>query len=88
MGAVATAVTDEDLEAKERFHKELEELFKSFEEPERLYYERRSAQYSPQSGLEKTRIVSRGQLTRAYASVFLGEAAKAASGFLGLHPVL
>jgi hypothetical protein len=72
-----TAVTDEDLEAKERFHKELEELFKSFEEPERLYYERRSAQYSPQSGLEKTRIVSRGQLTRAYASVFLGEAAKA-----------
>lgn len=72
-----TAVTDEDLEAKERFHKELEDLFRSFSEPERLYYERRSAQYASQIGLEKTRIVSKGQLTRAYASVFLGEAARA-----------
>jgi hypothetical protein len=72
-----TAVTDEDLEAKERFHKELEDLFRSFKDPERLYYERRSAQYAPQVGLEKTRIVSRGQLTRAYAAVFLGEAARA-----------
>lgn len=72
-----TVVTDEDLEAQEHFHKELEELFVSFDEPRRLYYERRSGQYSHQQGIEKTRIIKRGELTRAYASVFLGEAARA-----------
>lgn len=72
-----TAVSDEDLEAKEQFHKDLEELFKSYPAPERLYYERRSGQYGPQHDLEKTRIVTRGQLTRAYGAVFLDEASKA-----------
>lgn len=80
-----TAVTGEDLEAKERFHKELEDLFKAFDEGERLYYERRSGQYSPQHGLEKTRIVSRGQLARAYASVFLGEPARAGRFYKALR---
>ena len=72
-----TAVTDEDLAAQERFHKELEALFVSFPEPERLYYERRTRQYSAEDGLEKTRIVTRGQLTRTYSSMFLDEPARA-----------
>ncbi|MGW0522197.1 AIPR family protein [Crossiella sp. NPDC003009] len=79
-----TAVSDEDLEAKEQFHKDLEELFNSFSHDERLYYERRSGQYTPQS-IEKTRIVSRGQLTRAFASVFLGEAARAGRSYKDLR---
>ncbi|WP_086789735.1 AIPR family protein [Crossiella equi] len=79
-----TAVSDEDLEAKEQFHKDLEELFNSFGHDERLYYERRSGQYTPQS-IEKTRIVSRGQLTRAFASVFLGEAARAGRSYKDLR---
>ncbi|MEV7413232.1 AIPR family protein [Streptomyces althioticus] len=72
-----TAVTDEDLQAREVFHKELEGLFQSFPESERLYYERRSRQYGSQQSVEKTRIVTRSQLTRTYASMFLNEPSRA-----------
>ncbi|MGW1064461.1 AIPR family protein [Streptomyces aureus] len=72
-----TAVTDEDLQARETFHKELEGLFQSFTEGERLYYERRSRQYSSQQAVEKTRIVTRSLLTRTYASMFLNEPSRA-----------
>lgn len=72
-----TAVTDEDLVAQERFHKDLEALFTSFPDTEKLYYERRARQFSAQDGLEKTRIVTRPQLTRTYASMFLDEPARA-----------
>lgn len=80
-----TAVTDEDLEAKERFHKDLEDLFNSYEESRRLYYERRSEQYSSQPNIEKTRVINRGQLRRAFASVFLGEPARAARSYKTLR---
>ncbi|MFF1450678.1 AIPR family protein [Streptomyces sp. NPDC058274] len=72
-----TAVTDEDLQAREVFHKELEGLFQSFTEGERLYYERRSRQYSSQQTVEKTRIITRSLLTRTYASMFLNEPSRA-----------
>lgn len=72
-----TAVSDEDLAAQEKFHKDLEALFTSFSEPERLYYERRSRQYSTTQTVEKTRIVTRGQLTRTFASMFLDEPSRA-----------
>ncbi|MFG1855997.1 AIPR family protein [Actinomadura geliboluensis] len=71
-----TAVSDEDLEGREAFHKELENLFTSFPEGERLYYERRSRQYSSQN-IEKTRVITRGLLTRTYASMFLDEPSRA-----------
>ncbi|MEU5051485.1 AIPR family protein [Streptomyces sp. NPDC021096] len=72
-----TAVTDEDLQAREVFHKELEGLFQSFPDGERLYYERRSRQYSSQQSIEKTRIVTRSLLTRTFASMFLNEPSRA-----------
>ncbi|MFC1410956.1 AIPR family protein [Streptacidiphilus sp. N1-12] len=72
-----TAVTDEDLQARENFHKELEVLFQSFSDSERLYYERRSRQYSSQQTVEKTRIVTRSLLTRTFASMFLNEPSRA-----------
>ncbi|MGW7354225.1 AIPR family protein [Streptomyces sp. NPDC054784] len=72
-----TAVTDEDLQARETFHKELEGLFQSYTEGERLYYERRSRQYSSQQSVEKTRIITRSSLTRTYASMFLNEPSRA-----------
>lgn len=68
-----TVVSDEDLQALENFHKQLEDYFQAHGEDKQLFYERRSRQYSTQSNIEKTRIVSRGALVRAYAAMFLDE---------------
>lgn len=71
-----TAVTSEELLAREAFHKDLESFFCAQELPRRLYYERRSKQYSQRDDVEKTRIVTQGQLTRAYAGMFLVKSGK------------
>jgi hypothetical protein len=71
-----TAVTDDDLAAREQFHKDLEALFTTFEPAERLYYERRSKQYA-NLDVERTRVMTRSQLTRTFASMFLDEPARA-----------
>ena len=68
-----TAISEEDLTSREQFHKDLEDYFVAHEPQLRLYYERRSKQYSSRQDVEKTRIVTRQQLTRAYAAMFLGE---------------
>lgn len=70
-----TEVKAEDLAAREQFHKNLEDYFAAHDPARRLYYERRSKQYSSRPEVEKTRIVSRTQLTRAYAAMFLDEPA-------------
>ncbi|MEV4720276.1 AIPR family protein [Micromonospora noduli] len=70
-----TAVTEDDLAARETFHKKLEDFFAAQAEPHRLYYERRSRQYSGQPNVERTRIITRPQLTKAYAAMFLNEPA-------------
>ncbi|WP_433055024.1 AIPR family protein [Dactylosporangium sp. CS-033363] len=71
-----TAVTDDDLSGREEFHKHLEDFFAAQPPGRKLFYERRSKQYSAQNDVEKTRIVTRTALTRAYASMFLNEPAK------------
>ncbi|MEV4894112.1 AIPR family protein, partial [Nonomuraea sp. NPDC055795] len=68
-----TQVSDEDLQALEELQKTLEDFFIAHPVERRLYYERRSRQYASVSGLEKTRIVARPQLVRAYAAMFLDE---------------
>ncbi|WP_306204683.1 AIPR family protein [Actinoplanes sp. RD1] len=68
-----TAVSEEDLSTREDFHKQLEDWFAAQEPDRRLYYERRSKQYAARQDVEKTRVVNRSQLTRAYAAMFLGE---------------
>lgn len=70
-----TEIKAEDLAAREHFHRRLEDYFAAQEPPRRLYYERRSKQYGSSPEVEKTRIVSRAQLTRAYAAMFLDEPA-------------
>ncbi|MFL1378298.1 AIPR family protein [Nocardiopsis protaetiae] len=80
-----TAVTDEDLEAREHFHKELEDLFSTYSDEKKLYYERRSQQYRSVEGVERTRIISRGVLTRSFASMFLDEPARAGRYFKELR---
>lgn len=73
-----TAVTEDDLAARESFHKDLEDYFAAQPEPQkRLYYERRSRQYSGQAGVERTRIITRPQLTKAYAAMVLEQPALA-----------
>lgn len=68
-----TAVSDEMLSARESFHKELEEFFAHQPEARRLYYERRSRQYSSRQDVPKSRIISMSQLVRAYLATFLEE---------------
>lgn len=69
-----TEVSDEDLQALEALQKDLEDYFSAHPIEKRLYYERRSKQYaSSGSQVEKTRIISRPQLVKAYAAMFLDE---------------
>jgi len=72
-----TVISDEDLSAREEFHRLIEEYFEhGRDKPRRLYYERRSKQYSDRKDVEKTRIIGRAQLTRAYLAMFLDEPAR------------
>lgn len=70
-----TAVTEDDLSAREQYHKDLEDYFAAQDGPRRLYYERRSKQYSEHEDVEKTRIINRTQLGRAFLAMFLNEPA-------------
>lgn len=72
-----TVISAEDLTAREDFHRLLEDHFlHSGDKQHRLYYERRSKQYSERKDVEKTRIITRAQLTRAYLAMFLDEPAR------------
>lgn len=69
-----TPVSDEDLAARQGFHKELEDFFTlGRDKPHRLFYERRAKQFSDRKDVEKTRVISRAQLSRAYLAMFLDE---------------
>ncbi|MDI5974637.1 AIPR family protein [Amycolatopsis magusensis] len=69
-----TPVSDEDLAAREDFHKELEDYFTlGRDNPHKLFYERRAKQYGERKDVEKTRVISRAQLSRAYLAMFLDE---------------
>jgi hypothetical protein len=66
-----TQVTDEQLFALSDFPKKLETYFSTFSGKSKLYYERRSRQYSGQSSIEKVRVINMTMLIRAFASMFL-----------------
>jgi AIPR protein len=67
-----TAITDDDISSREVFHKSLELFFSTRPEKQRLYYERRSKQYAERRDIEKTRVINRAQLVRAYNALFFG----------------
>jgi hypothetical protein len=72
-----TVISEEDLTVRENFHRLLEDYFlHGKDEQRRLYYERRAKQYSERKDVEKTRVITRAQLTRAYLAMFLDEPAK------------
>ena len=65
-----TEVTDAQLIALNEFHRKLEAFYSTFSGVQRLYYERRSKQYSYGNDIEKTRIVSISMQIKAMASMF------------------
>jgi hypothetical protein len=67
-----TQLREEQFIALMDFSKKLETFFQSFPVGTRLYYERRSNQYS-RIDIEKTRIVTPPNLIRSYASIYLLE---------------
>jgi hypothetical protein len=68
-----TQVQEDQFFALTDFPKQLEAFFDTFPDAKRLYYERRSRQYDSMS-IEKTRIVTQVNLTRAFAAMFMNEA--------------
>ncbi|MFG0593581.1 AIPR family protein [Delftia sp. WSY_9] len=76
-----TEVREEQLLALSDFQKKLETYFAAFEEEQRLYYERRSRQYNSVGGMEKTRIITPGNLIKAFASMFLEEPHRATRSY-------
>jgi AIPR protein len=68
-------IAPDDLAVREKFHKELERFFPAQPPDRRLYYERRIGQHS-QGKIEKTRVITPSQLTKAYAAMFLDEASR------------
>ncbi|MET3811759.1 AIPR family protein [Arthrobacter sp. UYEF3] len=68
-----TPITKEDLIASTDFQKELETFYKSMasaRSKQRLYYERRSGQFTEES-VEQTRVITKLIQMRAFAAMFL-----------------
>ncbi|WP_158647648.1 AIPR family protein [Actinoplanes sp. ATCC 53533] len=65
-----TAVSEDDLAARTRFHRIIESYFAHQPVERRLYYERRAGMYTART-MTKTRIVTRSQVARAYAAMFI-----------------
>ncbi len=66
-----TAIKSEELNARADFERKLEQFFQTYQVVG--LYERRSRQYTGDPGIEKTRVITRQQLVRAFASMFLNE---------------
>jgi AIPR protein len=68
-----TPVAAQELNSRSQFERDLEQFFNTYTGPKALYYERRSRQYSDVTDIEKVRIITRDQLVRAFAAMFLDE---------------
>lgn len=77
-----TNITEEQLLAFSDFQKSLEEYYKSFKGDKKLYYERRTGQYSSDQTILKSRIVSIKNQIKAISSMFL-DSPHLASGYYG-----
>lgn len=66
-----TEVKPEQLEALSDFQKSLEFFYNSISSDGKLYYERRTNQYSTEADIPKTRIVSIANQIKSFSSMFL-----------------
>lgn len=79
-----TEVKSEQLLAISNFQKRMELFFLTFENDNRLFYERRSRQYNNMPGIEKTRIVLPSGLIRAFSAMFLDQAHRTTRNYKAL----
>jgi len=80
-----TEITAEDLFAKASFQKKLEALYGAYPAKKKLYYERRSQQYSNVDGIEKVRIIDKKIQIRTFSAMFLDDAHRAARYYSDLR---
>lgn len=78
-----TEVKEEQFYALQEFSKDLERYFQTFEDPYKLYYERRTRQYDRLS-IEKTRIVTPANMIKAFAAMFLAEPQRTTRNYAAL----
>lgn len=67
-------VYNEAFETTRDFHKHLEEFFDAVQQqndPNKIYYERRSRQYSRETGIAPGKIIGLKALTQSFVSIFL-----------------
>lgn len=77
-----TQVKPEQLEALSKFQKDLEEYYKVAHERPRLYYERRTNQYSSDDSVTRSKVVSIPLQIKTFASMFL-DVPHIVSGYYG-----
>jgi hypothetical protein len=88
-----TEVKEEQFYALQEFSKDLERFFQTFEDPYKLYYERRTRQYD-RLEIEKTRIITPANMIKAFitpanmikafAAMFLGEPQRTTRNYAAL----
>lgn len=78
-----TEVKSEAFASSKRFHKKLEEYYKSIEINNRLFYERRSKQYDQSEGINKNKVITLATQVFSYVSMFMNEPQSANSRYYG-----
>lgn len=78
-----TEVKSEAFAASKKFHKKLEEHYKSVDVDNRLYYERRSKQYDNDDSINKNKVISLAVQVFSYTACFLNEPHSVNSRYYG-----
>jgi hypothetical protein len=81
-------VDQESFWALDPIHKSIEIYFDSKSDDKRLYYERRPGQFNTIAGIEKVRIVTKDQLLKMYASIFLEQPNQVGRYYKDLTPLI
>lgn len=68
-----TPIKKEQLAALTKFQRSLEQYYNSYEGDSKLYYERRSKQYSSDSQVAKSKIITVQYQIKSFAAMFLNE---------------
>ncbi|MFZ5711412.1 MAG: AIPR family protein [Bradyrhizobium sp.] len=81
-------VDEESFWALDPIHKSIEIYFESKHGDQRLYYERRPGQFNTVVGVEKVRVITKDQLLKVYASVFLEQPNQVGRYYKDLTPLI
>lgn len=81
-------VDQESFWALDPIHKSIEIYFESKPGDQRLHYERRPGQFNTIVGVEKVRVITKDQLLKIYASVFLEQPNQVGRYYKDLTPLI